>query len=137
MPRWDSASKDKQRLLIQQQRPWMRSTGPRSEYGRQISSRNAAKKKRTLSQQLHFGFTAFCENAAEVALDVAFVSHTDRPMEIGDRVIYVGDFAPTMFFCGHEPMLVAGFCQLGTGAIVCKTSAGKLIWFHRESLERV
>ena len=136
MPRWTQQSKQQQRELILHQRPWLESTGPVTPYGRQVSSKNAVKKKRTLSQQLHFGFTAFCENAAEVALDVAFVSHTDRPMEIGDRVTYIGGYQQTMLACGHEPMVVAGFCQMGTGAIACRTAGGKLIWIYPLDLQR-
>ncbi len=78
MPRWDSASKDKQRLLIQQQQPWTKSTGPRSRYGCLVSSRNAVKKKRSFLP------------------DVSFVSppnqqsDTDRPLQVGDRARYIG-----------------------------------------------
>lgn len=142
MPRWDSASKDKQRLLIQQQRPWLQATGPVTLYGRRVSSRNALKKKKPLSQQLRSAFTPPCENAAEMSPDVTFMSlqtnegDTDRPLEIGDRVTYIGGYQQTMLACGHEPMLVAGFCQLGTGAIACRTAGGKLIWIYPQDLER-
>jgi hypothetical protein len=90
VPRWDSASRDKQRLLIQQQHPWTKSTGSITPYGKQVSSRNALKKKKPFSQQLHSTFTPPCEN-------VAFVSHlnqqsdTDRPLQVGQG-IQLGQF---------------------------------------------
>ncbi len=61
---------------------------------------------------------------------------TDRPLKIGDRVRYVGCYQQTMLTCGDSPLLVAGFCQLGTGAIACRTSAGKLIWIYLRDLQR-
>ena len=133
MPRWDSASKNKQRLLIQQQKPWQKSTGPRSEYGRQISSRNAKKHRRRQSEP---------PAPTPMTSNVAFVSQPnqqtdiDRPLEIGDRVIYTGGFTPTMIDCGNAPMLVAGWCQLRTAAIACRTAGGKLIWIYERDLER-
>ena len=135
MPRWTEQAKQQQRLLIQEKQPWLKSTGPVTPYGKQVASRNALKKKKPLSQQLHSTFTPPCEN-------VAFVSHlnqqsdTDRPLEIGDRVRYVGGYQQTMLACGDGPLLVAGFCSLGTGAIACRTSAGKLIWIYLRDLQR-
>lgn len=95
-------------------------------------------------------FTPACENAAEPPIPTTEVtssdtfvslpfvwSDTERPLEIGDRVNYVGGYERTMHACGHEPMLVAGFCRLGTGAIACRTVGGKIVWIYPESLERV
>lgn len=38
---WTEAQKQRQRELIQTWKPWTKSTGPRSDAGKQISSRNA------------------------------------------------------------------------------------------------
>lgn len=135
MPRWTDQSRAEQQERIQQQRPWTRSTGPRSEYGRQVSSRNAVKKKKPLSQQLHSAFTSTCENATEVSLQTNECA-IGRPLEVGDRVTYLGGYEPTMHACGHDPMMVAGFCQLGTGAIACQTVGGRIIWIYPRDLER-
>lgn len=78
MPRWTQQTKQQQRERILHQRPWLQATGPVTLYGRQVSSKNAVKKKRSFLP------------------DVTFVSHPNqqsdiaRPMEIGDRVKYTG-----------------------------------------------
>ena len=41
MPRWTAAARAKQRAIIQQHRPWERSTGPKSEHGKRQSARNS------------------------------------------------------------------------------------------------
>jgi hypothetical protein len=41
MPRWTPEAREKQRQLIKQWQPWERSTGPRTEQGKEISSQNA------------------------------------------------------------------------------------------------
>lgn len=135
MPRWTEQSRQLQRELIQKQKPWRKSKGPVTPYGKQVASRNAVKKKRTLSQQLHFGFTPPCENVTSVSS--AQESYTERPLEIDDRVTYLGGYEPTMLACGNESMVVAGFCQLGTGAIACRTAGGKIVWIYSKDLERV
>lgn len=40
MPRWTPQSRAKQRALINQVKPWQRSTGPRTEAGKHESCRN-------------------------------------------------------------------------------------------------
>jgi hypothetical protein len=42
MPRWDEAARRKQAELIRTWKPWARSTGPRSEQGKAVSSCNRA-----------------------------------------------------------------------------------------------
>ena len=46
MPRWDSLARERQAELCRLTRPWTRSCGPRSEYGRRVSSQNAKKHRR-------------------------------------------------------------------------------------------
>lgn len=41
MPRWTPEAREKQRQLIKQWQPWERSTGPRTEQGKEVSSQNA------------------------------------------------------------------------------------------------
>jgi hypothetical protein len=139
VPRWDSASKDKQRLLIQQQRPWLLATGPRTDYGRSVSSKNAAKKhRRCQSEPLA---------PTSMSSDVTFVSHlndTDRPLKIGDRVKYIGGYQPTFDVCQGLPLKVVGFDEAAGAicasqqrfAIACRTAGGKLIWIYRQDLQR-
>jgi hypothetical protein len=110
MSRWNDLAKQRQAELCRQQRPWLESSGPRSDYGRSVSSKNAAKKKRTLSQQLHFTVTPPCEKAAEVALDVTLMSlqtnegDIDRQLEIGDRALYVGHDPAIASICGGKKL---------------------------------
>ncbi|MDP8966953.1 MAG: hypothetical protein M3O33_23805 [Cyanobacteriota bacterium] len=40
MPRWTESAKQEQAQKIQQWQPWLKSTGPRSEQGKAIASRN-------------------------------------------------------------------------------------------------
>ena len=40
MPRWTPAARERQRQLINQVRPWERSTGPKTEHGKLQSARN-------------------------------------------------------------------------------------------------
>lgn len=123
MPRWDSASKNKQRLLIQQQQPWQKSTGPRSEYGRLVSSRNAVKKKRSF-------LTDVSSMSPKIEGDM------DRPLQIGDRVSYIGGFQPTLDVCGGQPLKVVGLDEVA-GAIACCTAFEKVLWIYLQDLERV
>ncbi len=120
MPRWTEQTKQKQRDRILHQRPWLESTGPRSDYGRLVSSRNATKKHRRRQSEPH-------PNQQ---------SDIDRPLEIGDRVKYTGGFPPTMLACGDSPLEVLGFCQLGTGALLCRSARGQLIWVYSKDLQR-
>jgi hypothetical protein len=125
MPRWTQQTKQQQRERIQKQKPWLQATGPRSDYGRSVSSKNAAKKHRRRQSS-----------------DVTFVSHlnqqsnSDRPLQVGDRVKYVGGYQPTMLACGDSLLKVVGFCEMGTGAIACRTSAGQLIWIYPQDLQQ-
>lgn len=121
MPRWDSLAKQRQSERIRKQKPWLSSKGPLTEYGRWVSSQNARKHRRR-------------QNVTSVS--PAQESDTERPLEIGDRVTYLGGYEPTMLACENEPMVVSGFCQLGTNAIACRTAGGKLIWIFPESLQR-
>ncbi len=123
MPRWDLASREKQRLLIEQQQPWRFSSGPKTSYGRSVASRNAIKKKKP--RQLHSAFTPPKQTAAQIA-----------HLKVGDRVCYVGNHQPTFDVCGDSPLEVVGFCQLGTGAIACRTRERRLIWIYPQDLER-
>jgi hypothetical protein len=134
MPRWDSLAKQRQADLCRLTRPWTRSTGPVTPFGKQVASRNAVKKKQPLSQQLHSAFTPNQE------------SGTDRPLRVGDRVIYVGGYQPTFDVCENRPLKVVGFDEAAGAicasqqrfAIACRTDGGKLIWFQgQEDLERV
>jgi hypothetical protein len=137
VPRWDSASKDKQRLLIQQQRPWLLATGPRTDYGRSVSSKNATKKHRRRQS----------EPPTPMSSDVTFMSHlndSDRPLQVGDRVTYVGGYQPTFDVCQGLPLKVVGFDEAAGAicasqqrfAIACRTAGGKLIWIYRQDLQR-
>jgi hypothetical protein len=74
VPRWTEQTKQKQRDRILHQRPWLESTGPRSDYGRLVSSQNATKKHRRRQSEPH-------PNQQ---------SEIDRKLEIGDRVKYTG-----------------------------------------------
>ena len=123
MPRWNSTAKNKQRLLIEQQRPWQKSTGPRSEYGRLVSSRNALKKK-----------CSFLTDVSSMSQQVE--GDIDQPLKIGDRVCYIGNFQPTFDSCAGQPLTVVGFDE-AAGAIACCTTREKLIWFYPQDLERV
>lgn len=121
MPRWDSLAKQRQSERIRKQKPWLSSSGPLTEYGRWVSSQNARKHRRR-------------QNVTSVS--PAQESDTERPLEIDDHVAYLGGYEPTMRACGNELMVVAGFCQLGTGAIACQTVGGRIIWIYPRDLER-
>jgi hypothetical protein len=41
MPRWTPEAREKQRQRIKQWQPWEKSTGPKTEQGKEISSQNA------------------------------------------------------------------------------------------------
>ena len=45
MPRWTPESREKQRQLALQRKPWASSTGAKTAYGIQVSSQNAKKIK--------------------------------------------------------------------------------------------
>jgi hypothetical protein len=132
MPRWDSLAKQRQAELCRLTRPWTRSTGPVTPFGKQVASRNAVKKKQPLSQQLHSAFTLSQE------------SGIDRPLRVGDRVTYVGSYQPTFDVCQGLPLEVVGFDEAVGAicasqqrfAIACRTSAGQLIWIYRQDLQR-
>lgn len=98
MPRWDSASKNKQRLLIQQQQPWQKSTGPRSEYGRLVSSRNALKKKCSF-------LTDVSSMSQEIEGDI------DQPLEVGDFAVYVGSDPMIASVCSGKKLEVFALCE--------------------------
>ncbi|MDZ7969700.1 MAG: hypothetical protein RM368_32955 [Nostoc sp. DedSLP03] len=40
MPRWTPEARESQRRRIKQWKPWQQSTGPRTQYGKRVSSRN-------------------------------------------------------------------------------------------------
>ena len=44
MPRWTPAARQKQRQLILERKPWLKSTGAKTSEGKAISSQNAKKK---------------------------------------------------------------------------------------------
>jgi len=98
VPRWDSAAKDKQRLLIQEQRPWLKSTGPTTTYGRLVSSQNAKKHRRRFQGTGCDTFVQAFEEIPERHSDVT-VKPT-RGIQIGDRALYTG----------HDPA-IALICQ--------------------------
>ena len=86
------------------------------------------------------------EEIPEYRSDTTFVSHlndSDRPLKIGDRVRYIGNFQPTFEACVGEPLEVLGFAEGAICAsqqcfaIACSTSTGKLIWIYPEDLERI
>lgn len=116
MPRWTEESRSRQSDRIKEQRPWLAATGPVTAYGRSVSSQNAKKHRRWKHEKQESGI--------------------GRPFEIGDRVIYDGGYQETMLACGHQPMVVTGFCQMGTNAIACRTAGGKLIWIYPQDLQR-
>jgi hypothetical protein len=123
IPRWDSLAKQRQAELCRLTRPWTRSTGPVTPFGKQVASRNAVKKKQPLSQQLHSAFTPNQE------------SDTDRPLQVGDVVRYVGGYQATFNVCQGLPLKVVGSDE-AAGAITCQTTSGKLIWIYPEDLQR-
>ena len=126
MPRWDLLSREKQRQLIREQKPWRQSSGPTTQHGKKMSSQNSRKRHRR-----HLALAR---------------DRIKQKLLSGDRVKYIGGFTPTMQACG-DSLEVAGFCSLGTGAIcclqqrfaiACRTAGGKLILFQgQEDLERI
>ena len=105
MPRWDSAARERQRQLIKIQHPWCHSTGPTSDYGRLVSSQNSQKHRR---KNHHSVSSVSPSQKGDIDID--------RPMEVGDFVKYIGDFAPTLQQCRGQPMMVLGF---SSGAVAC------------------
>lgn len=51
MPRWTQDLKDKMAETIRQRKPWLKSTGPTTEAGKQTVSRNGAKRRQEAPQQ--------------------------------------------------------------------------------------
>ena len=47
MPRWTPEARDRQRRLILERKPWLKSTGAKTPQGKAISSQNAKKKLTT------------------------------------------------------------------------------------------
>gem|GEM_PF-6801992 len=118
MPRWTPQSRRRQSELCQQQQPWLSATGPVSSYGKRVSSENSRKPRQH-------------RNVSPVSLSA---TESDRPLQTGDRVRYIGNFQPTFEACVGEPLEVLG---LAGGAIACRTSTGKLIWIYPQDLERI
>ncbi|MDP8966954.1 MAG: hypothetical protein M3O33_23810 [Cyanobacteriota bacterium] len=121
MPRWTQAARLAQCDRIAEQRPWLNATGPRSTYGKSVSRMNA-----TGSHRRH-------RNVSPVSLSVA---GSDRPLQTGDHVRYIGNFQPTFEACGGELLQVVGLDE-AAGAIACRASTGKVIWIYHQNLERV
>ena len=130
MPRWTEQSLQLQRERCQKQRPWTRARGLSSPYGRAVSSQNARRKRPQ--------FISFDEPAVDN-------SDTYRPLQVGDRVTYVGGYQPTFDVCQGLPLKVVGFDEAAGAiceeqqrfAIACRTAGGKLIWIYPQDLERV
>ncbi len=128
MPRWTEQSLQLQRERCQKQCPWTRARGPSSAYGRAVSSQNARRKRPQ--------FVSFVTPA---------VQDSDRPLQVGDRVTYVGGYQPTFDVCQDLPLKVVGFDETAGAicasqqrfAIACRTAGGKLIWIYPQDLERV
>jgi hypothetical protein len=121
MPRWDSVNREKQAQRIREQKPWLRSRGPSSPYGRAVSSQNARRKR-----------PQFVSFATPAVRD----SDTHTPLQLGDRVTYMGWHQPTLVVCQGLTLKVVGFDE-AAGAIACSTSTGKLIWIYPQDLERI
>lgn len=148
MPRWTEQTKQKQRELIEQQRPWTRSCGPKSRYGKLVASQNARKHRRRFQ-------LVKCDMAQEPesclpALETVPECHSNvtvqktRDIQIGDRVTYVGDYQPTFDICQGLSLKVVGFDEAAGAialggraiAIACQTAGGKLIWIYAKDLQQ-
>lgn len=108
MPRWDNLAKQRQAELCRQQRPWLQATGPCSEYGRWVSSRNAKKHRRRFQ-------VAGCDTVQESetlvqALEETLDCHSDvtvkptRDIQIGDLTIYTGSCPAIALICQGRTM---------------------------------
>lgn len=122
MSRWSPEARERQAELCRQQKPWLDSTGPTSEYGRRVSSRNAKKYRSQASKDSNVSFVS-----QQIEGDI------DQPLQIGDRVTYIGGYEATMLACGDETLEVIGF---DGSAIACRAVSGKLIWIYPQDLQR-
>jgi hypothetical protein len=119
MPRWTEQARQRQRLLIREQQPWLHSTGARSEYGRFISSRNATKHKQR------------CPPNVTPALKTVLKCQPNVELQVGDRVEYIGTDPLIQTLVGGKTLVVVRL----TPAIACATEDAALILeFEQEEL---
>lgn len=86
MPRWDNLTREHQAELCRHSKPWAKSTGPRSRYGKLVASQNAKKHRRRF--QVAPGDMA---QELDQALDHSDVTvQKTRDIRIGDRAKYTG-----------------------------------------------
>jgi hypothetical protein len=110
MPRWDNLAKQRQAELCRQQRPWLKASGPRSDYGRLVSSRNAKKHRRRFqvagcdTVQESETLVQALEEVPERHSNVTVKETRDIQIGVGDRALYVGCDPAIALICQGRTM---------------------------------
>lgn len=127
MPRWDAIARINQSELARQNQPWKHSSGPKSQYGKWVSSQNARKGKS------HQNASPMSPSHKSDKILEPSQDEDSRPLAVGDHVTYTGTFCHSLEACGGGVMQVWGFSN---GAVGCHIGKGRLVWLYPEDVRR-